>query len=136
MTEHHKSLAWPSAQLMGARFVSWDEDAGLVEFAYCAPEEFANMRGNVQGGLVAGFLDEVMGAAMYMASGGEHLQLTLNMNLSLLRPVPLGELVARGRVAKAGSRIAFVESELFDPQGNLLARASATSIPAQWPGKT
>ncbi len=131
--EQLEILQWPSAKLMGGRFVSMDAEAGAVEMAFTAPPAFANMRGSVQGGLAAGFLDEVMGAAVYVACKGR-LQLTLDINLSLLRPIPLGELTAKARVVRAGARVAFVESELFAPDGKLCARATATTLPTEWPG--
>lgn len=131
--EQSNILQWPSVRLMGGRFVGMDAGAGTVEMAFTAPPTFANMRGTLQGGLAAGFLDEVMGAAVYFASKGR-LQLTLDINLSLLRPIPLGELTAKARVVRSGTRVAFVESELFAPDGTLCARATATTMVTDWPG--
>lgn len=126
-------LQWPSAKLMGAEFVALDEATQTVEMAFMPPPEFANVRGTVQGGLIAGFLDEVMGAAVFVAHGGA-LQLTLDINLSLLRPVPFERLTAKARVVKPGRRVTFVESELFDASGKLCARATATTMGTSWPG--
>lgn len=119
----------PASTLVGSRFRAWDEASQTCTFDYEAPPEFANAFGGVQGGLIAGFLDEVMGAALYCQSGQTHLPTTLDLTMSMLRPVPLGPLVAKGRVVKAGRRVAFLEGELFDPEGNLLARSTATAIP-------
>ncbi len=51
---------------------------------------------------------------------------TLEMAGSYLEPVRVGPLWARGRVVKRGSTTGFVEAELVDEAGTLLARASAT----------
>ena len=126
-------LQWPSAKLMGAEFVSLDEESMTVEMAFMPPAGFANMRGSVQGGLLAGPMDEAMGAAVYVATQGK-LQLTLDINLSLLRPVPMERITVKARAVKAGKRVTFVESELFDHNGKLCARATATTIPTEWPG--
>ncbi len=126
-------LQWPSAKLMGAEFIGVDEESMTVEMAFTPPAEFANMRGSVQGGLLAGPMDEAMGAAVYMATQGK-LQLTLDINLSLLRPVPMERITVKARAVKAGRRVTFVESELFDASDKLCARATATTIPTDWPG--
>lgn len=124
--------SWPSAKLMDAEFLSYDEETRSVEMAFTLPSSFANMRGCVQGGLLAGPIDEAMGAAVYLASGGK-LQLSLDINLSLLRPVAMERITVKARAVKPGRRITFVEGELFDHEGKLCARATATSMVTDWP---
>ncbi len=126
-------LQWPSAKLMGAEFLSMDEETLTVEMAFTPPDGFANMRGCVQGGLLAGPMDEAMGAAVYLGTGGK-LQLTLDINLSLLRPVPMDRITVKARAVKPGRRVTYVESELFDVNGKLCARATATTMTTDWPG--
>ena len=133
MTDTPPMLQWPSAKLMGAQFVAMDEETLTVEMAFTPPEGFANMRGCVQGGLLAGPMDEAMGAAVFVATKGG-LQLTLDINLSLLRPVPMARMTVKARAVKAGRRVTYVESELFDVNGKLCARATATAMMTQWPG--
>ena len=125
---------WPSSKLLGSSLIGWDEESGTVKMAFVASPEFANMRGYVQGGIVGAFLDEAMGAAMYFSSKGTQMQLTLDMNLSLMRPVEIGPISAKAKVIKSGRRVVFIESELFAPDGRLCARATATSIPTPMPG--
>ena len=134
MTKLPTAPHWPSAELMGARFVAYDADTCTAEMAFTLPPSFANMRGSVQGGLLAGPLDEAMGVAIFFASEGK-LQLSLDINLSLLRPVPLKPITVKARVVKSGRRITFVEGELFDHESKLCARATATSMTTDWPGR-
>ena len=135
MTELFKTQRSPSAQLMGSQFQSWDAEKGEVTFTYDPPPSFASPRGAVQGGLIAGFLDEVMGAALLASTDNEALPLNLDMNLTYLRMVPMETVTARGRVLKLGKRVAFLEGELFDKDGNLLVRATSSAIPTPLPGK-
>ena len=128
-TEPH----WPSARTMGAKFVGYDAESHTARMAFDLPESFANMRGTVQGGLLAGPLDEAMGAAVFLGTGGK-LQLSLDINLSLLAPVALAPVTVKARSVKSGRRITFVEAELFDHSGKLCARATATTMMTQWPG--
>lgn len=119
----------PASKLLGAHLREWDADTMTASFDFAAPPEFENARGGVQGGLIAAFLDEVMGAALYCASNATALPTTLDLNMSLIRPVPIGPLIGKGRAIKLGRRIAYLEGELFDSDGTLLARATSTAIP-------
>jgi acyl-coenzyme A thioesterase PaaI-like protein len=49
------------------------------------------------------------------------------MKVSFLQPATVGVLWGRGRVVNRGRSIAFVEGDLTDDGGRLLARASATA---------
>jgi len=121
--------AWPHAKLMGAELVSFDPASSTIRMNFCAPDSFITPRGSVQGGLVAGFLDEAMGWAYTHSTGGKQSPLMLDVNFSLLKPVPQGALVGTGRVVKAGRRVLFLEAELHNTDGTLLARATSTAIP-------
>ena len=131
----------PSAELMGSEFVSFDEERGELTTRFTPPPSFASPRGAVQGGLIAGFLDEVMGGALLavtQAKFGEEgirLPLNLDMNLTFLRMVPLETITAKGRVVKAGKRVAYLEGELLDSEGQVLARAPSTALPTLLPGR-
>ncbi|MXP45995.1 hotdog fold thioesterase [Altererythrobacter luteolus] len=119
---------------MGAQFVSFDQESQTILMNFCAPESFITPRGSVQGGLVAGFLDEAMGWAYTHSTGGTHSPLMVDVNFSILRPVPQGKLVATGRVIKAGKRVLYLAAELMAPDGTLLARSTSTCIPTPNPG--
>lgn len=120
-------------KLMGTEFVSFDEATQTVTMRFTAPASFITPRGSVQGGLVAGFLDEAMGWAYTYSTQGKFSPLMVDINFSLLKPVPQGPLVATGRVVRAGRRILFLESELLAEDGALLARATSTAIPTENP---
>ncbi|MBL4858798.1 MAG: PaaI family thioesterase [Erythrobacter sp.] len=118
---------------MGVAFDSFDEEREEITLRFHAPESFITPRGSVQGGLVAGFLDEVMGWAHVWATKHEEAPLNLEISMTLLRPVKAGPLVGKGRVIRRGRRVTFLEGELFDGEGNLLARSSSTAIPTPRP---
>lgn len=122
------------AELMGATPVSFDRETETVTMAFTVPDCFITPRGGVQGGLVAGFLDEAMGWAHMMATDRAEAPLMLDITISLIRQVPTGSLNCTARVVRRGRRVIFLESELFDPQGNLLARGTSTAIPTPVPG--
>lgn len=133
MTKPTPAFHWPSAKLMGATFLSADEESGVIEMSFTPPASFANMNNQVQGGLVAGFVDEAFGAALYLGTGGK-LQLSLDLAISFLRPVPMEPFTVKARCVKAGRRIVFLEAELFSQTGDICARATATSMATEWQG--
>ena len=129
---HNESAA--HAELMGVEFDNFDAEREEITLRFTAPASFVTPRGSVQGGLVAGFLDEVMGWAHVWATGHAEAPLNLDITMTLLRPVMAGPLVGKGRVIKRGKRVIFLEGELFDGEGVLLARSTSTAIPTPRPG--
>ena len=119
---------------MAVAFDSFDAEREEVTLRFVAPDSFVTPRGSVQGGLVAGFFDEVMGWAHVWATDQAEAPLNLDINMTLLRPVVRGTLVGKGRVIRRGRRVIFLEGELFDESGNLLARSTSTAIPTPRPG--
>jgi uncharacterized protein (TIGR00369 family) len=119
----------PVAALLGWELIAEHQERGEIEIAFEADAKMTNPHGTVQGGFVAAMLDETMGPALYTASAGKSLASTIDMNISYVRPMKPGRVFAKGRVVNAGRTIAFLEAELFDENGKLLARATSTAIP-------
>ena len=132
-SEQH-ALGAAHADLMGVQFDSFDKEREEITLRFHAPDSFITPRGSVQGGLVAGFLDETMGLAHVWPTEHVEAPLNLDINMTLLRPVMAGPLVGKGRVIRRGRRVIFLEGELFDEAGNLLARSTSTAIPTPRPG--
>ena len=119
----------PAAALLGWELVSEDPGAGTIEIAFHPDARMLNSRGSVQGGFVAAMLDDTMGPALVSQSGGTVMPSSIDLNVSFVRPVLPGRVVGRGRVVKAGRTVVFLEAELFDDGGKLLARATSSAIP-------
>lgn len=133
MTNRPRNLEAAHANLMGVKFDSFDAEREEITLRFTAPDSFITPRGSVQGGLVAGFLDEVMGWAHVWATDHAEAPLNLEISMTLLRPVMAGPLVGKGRVIRRGKRVIFLEGELFDEADTLLARATSTAIPTPRP---
>ena len=124
----------PHTALLGSEFVGYDPETRTVTMRFTVKREMCTWRGGVQGGLVAGYLDDVMGYAFVAASGGEQAPLNLDLSMSMLRLIPEdATLTGKGRVVKSGSRVLFLEGELFDEAGRLMARATSTALPTPRP---
>ena len=128
------ALGAAHADLMGVQYESFDREREEITLRFHAPDSFITPRGSVQGGLVAGFLDEVMGWAHVWATDQAEAPLNLEISMSLLKPVLAGPIVGKGRVVRRGRKVIFLEGELFDEGGTLLARSTSTAIPTPRPG--
>lgn len=117
----------PVAKTLGWTLRAIDPDAGTIEVGFTAGEAFTNPTGAVQGGFVAAMLDDTMGPAAFAMGKGAIFAPTLDLHVSFIRPAPPGAFVGKGRVVSLGKSIAFLEGELFDDSGRLVARASATA---------
>lgn len=124
-------ISSPSSALMGSKPIDYKDETATIEFI--APPSFASPRGFVQGGLIGGFMDEIMGSAVLCESGGRLLPLNLDMTMSYVKPVPIGKLIGKGKVVKMGRNVAFIEGELYDEAGNLLVKSSSTAMLTEVP---
>lgn len=126
----------PHSSLLGSEFVSFDEATQTATMHFTVKPEMTTWRGGVQGGLVAGYLDDVMGYAYVASTGGEMAPLNLEISMSLIRLIPQGPLIGTGRVVKAGRQIVILEGELHSEDGKLMARATSTALPTKRPSPT
>ena len=118
----------PIAALLGWRLEEIDPEAGSIVVSYDAKPEFANPMGNVQGGVIAAMLDDTMGPALIATLPHGRVAPTLEMKVSFLEPASIGgRLFGHGRVLKVGGTIAFLEGDVRDEKGRVLARATATA---------
>ncbi len=124
----------PHTVLLGSKFISFDPASNTATMQFEVKPEMCTWRGGVQGGLVAGYLDDVMGYAYVAMTGGKQAPLNLDLNMSLLKLLPIGATITgKGRVLRAGKRVIFLEGELLDEDGNILARSTSTAIPTPKP---
>jgi uncharacterized protein (TIGR00369 family) len=118
----------PAAVLLGWQLLSVDPDAGTIEVAFTATEQFLNPTGHVQGGLLAAMLDDTLGPALVATLGPGQFAPTADLHVQFLRPVRPGRLVGRGRIVRRGSGVGFLAGELVDESGAVVAVATATAV--------
>lgn len=124
----------PHTALLGSELVGFDEATATATMRFTVLPQMCTWRGGVQGGLVAGYLDDVMGYAYVAMTGGDAAPLNLEISMSLLGLLPEGAtIVGKGRVVRAGRRVIFLEGELLTEDGQVLARATSTAIPTMRP---
>ncbi len=135
LLERMNSFVPPTAVLLGFRLLELDSARGWVRARWEAKPEFCNPMGHVQGGFVAAMLDDTAAISAIVKAGERIVVPTLEFKTTFLAPARAGELFAEGRCLKLGKRVAYMESDLFDPDGKHLARMSCTAMPSPMPDK-
>jgi uncharacterized protein (TIGR00369 family) len=83
--------------------------------------------GNVQGGILAAMLDDTMGPALATTFEKDEFAPTLELKINFIRPARPGTLIGTGRVVHRGGTVAFLQGELHNAAGELVATATATA---------
>ncbi len=88
--------------------------------------QHTNRHGGLHGGIIACMLDNAMGYAASLSGDpdGQTKFMTVAMNTQFIAPVQEGRITATGSVTGGGRKLVFVEGELHDHAGRLLATAS------------
>ena len=106
----------------GIQLVDVDDHCSVVEVTL-TPNSLNPLR-TVHGGLILSLLDVATGVA---ARAGGRMTVTQNANIYYLRPGRnTGKLTAKGRVIKEGRQTGLCEAEIFDDDGTLIAKGTAT----------
>ncbi len=117
----------PIAKLLGRKIKRVNPEAGTIEVEFRARAEFLSGVGTIQGGLLAAMLDGALGLSLRARLPDDQFAPTLELKVNFLRPARVGVLVAHGRVRQQGASVAFLEGELCDEEGNVVATATATA---------
>lgn len=119
----------PCSDTLGMRLIGVTQADKTIRMAFDVSDRFANPTGAVQGGFVSAMLDEAMSTCCIIASNVTMTAPTLEMKISYLRPLFPGAAEVEARIIKWGKSAAFMEAEAYDPDGRMVAKASATALP-------
>jgi uncharacterized protein (TIGR00369 family) len=105
-------------------------EPGVTVWQLAAEEHLANPTGVIQGGFLAAFADSAMATATVTNLRGRRAYAAnTELKISFLRAAPVGAPVTcTARVIGGGQRISFVEAEITDGAGRLVAKASSTYL--------
>ncbi len=124
----------PTGRVLGMEMLEVDSAAGRVKVRYRPGPEFTNPMGSVQGGIVVAMLDDAAAFAAIVKSGVRIGVPTIELKTSFFAPARAGEyLYAEAVCLRLGKRIAFMEAELRDEAGKLLAKLSTSAMPMEIP---
>jgi len=116
----------PIAQLLG--FVLKVIEPGRAVFEMEADERHHNPMGTLHGGIYCDLADAAMGFAYAATLGEGETFTTVELKINFLRAVRKATLTAEAKVVKAGSTVGYVECDVKDHTGKLVARAASTCM--------
>jgi uncharacterized protein (TIGR00369 family) len=116
--------AGPIGRLLAMNFTTWKDGVCSAEIE--VGPEFWNPVGVLHGSVTHALIDTTMGGAVVSALGTGKRQSTIELKVSYLRPVKEGRITAESRVTRQGKRIWFLDSQVTDESGELVATGSAS----------
>ncbi len=126
---HFNARQPPTGPLFGMDVLEVDQAGARVRIAYHPGETLTNPRGTIQGGIVTAMLDDAAACAGIVALGEPGFIASLELKTSFFAAAYPGQLFAEGRCIKMGRSSCFLEAELTDTDGKLLAKMTSTAIP-------
>jgi uncharacterized protein (TIGR00369 family) len=121
-----KRESFPVARLLG--LVLKEIEPGRSVFEMLAEERHHNPMGTLHGGVYCDLADAAMGWAYAATLAEGESFTTIEMKINFLRAVKQATLIAEAKVVKAGATLAYVECEVKDEQGRLVAKAASTCL--------
>src|ERR1700704_2989252 len=116
----------PIGRLLG--FVLKAIEPGRAVFEMEADERHHNPMGTLHGGVYCDLADAAMGYAYAATLGEGETFTTVELRINFLRAVRQGRLTAEARVVRTGANLGYVECDVNDAEGKLVARAGSTCM--------
>jgi uncharacterized protein (TIGR00369 family) len=117
---------FPVARLVG--LVLKEIEPGRAVFQIQADERHHNPMGTLHGGIYCDLADAAMGWAYACTLAEGESFTTIELKINFLRAVRQATLTAEATVVKAGATVGYVECEVKDEQGRLVAKAASTCL--------
>ena len=122
----------PASAVLGQNVLEVDTAAGSVRAAYDTTDQLANRYGAIHGGMTAAMLDDVISLAAGLTIEWGQITPTLEMKVSYIAQAKPGtRIVAEARTIRRGGTVMFLEADLKDEEGKLIATASSTVMIVQ-----
>ena len=116
----------PVARLIG--FEAKEIADGRAVATLAAGPQHANPMGTLHGGILCDIADAAMGMAFASTLAPDESFTTIELKINFFRPVWEAQLRAEGKVVRRGSAIGYMECEISDEAGRLIAKASSTCM--------
>jgi len=116
----------PIARLIGFEANEIADGRAVVTLA--AGSQHANPMGTLHGGVLCDIADAAMGMAFYSTLAPGESFTTIELKINFFRPVWEARLRAEGKVVRRGSTVGYIECEITDEAGHLVAKASSTCM--------
>lgn len=109
----------------------FETEGGELVATFVAQEEHQSYPGRLHGGIASAILDETIGRAVLVGAEQEVWGITIELNLSYKKPIPLGaELKVVGRITEQNSRFFEGTGEILLPGGEVAVTARGRYLKA------
>jgi uncharacterized protein (TIGR00369 family) len=116
----------PVAELLG--FEVPEAGGGHAVVTLQAGPQHANPMGTLHGGILCDIADAAMGIAFASTLGAGESFTTIELKINFFRPVWQSALRAEGRVVQRGRTVGYVECDVTDESGKLVAKSNSTCL--------
>jgi uncharacterized protein (TIGR00369 family) len=116
----------PISRLLG--FVIKAVEPGHAIFEMEVDDRHHNPMGTLHGGIYCDLADAAMGYAYAATLGEGETFTTVELKINFFRPVRKSRLTAEARIVKAGGTLGYVECDVTDQSGKLVAKAASTCM--------
>lgn len=116
----------PIARLIG--FEAKKIADGKATVTLTTGPQHANPMGTLHGGILCDIADAAMGMAFASTLGPDESFTTVELKINFFRPVWEAQLKAEAWVVRRGRNLGYVECEITDDNGKLVAKAASTCL--------
>lgn len=116
----------PIARLIG--FEAREIADGRAAVTLAAGPQHANPMGTLHGGILCDIADAAMGIAFASTLARGESFTTVELKINFFRPVWEACLKAEGKVVRRGRSLGYIECEISDERGQLVAKAASTCL--------
>ena len=116
----------PVARLIG--FEAKEIAEGRATVTLSAGPQHANPMGTLHGGILCDIADAAMGMAFASTLAPKESFTTVELKINFFRPVWEAHLKAEAKVVRRGQSLGYVECEITNERGRLVAKAASTCL--------
>src|SRR6267142_6766071 len=116
----------PVARLIGFDAKEIADGHAIINLA--AGRQHANTMGTLHGGSLCDIADAAMGMALASTIAPDKSFATIELKINFYHRVCEARLLAEGKVVRRGNTIDYIESEIMDEGGRVIAKASSTRM--------
>ena len=124
----------PIGRLLGIALKTLEAGHAVLEMQ--VDERHHNPLGTLHGGVYCDLGDLAMGNAFASTLGEGESFTTLELKINFLRAVRRETLTAEAKVVKSGSTVGYVECDVKDEAGRLVAKLSSTCLKLKREGRS
>lgn len=126
MSEERFAPPGELSQTLGMVRVVTLDPGGRATIEYQAGAHMCHSGGVVQGGFVTGWIDAAMAHATIALVGPGIVPMSLEIKVSFFAPARPGRVIAEAWVERRGRTNCFLEGQLTDADGRVLAKGTST----------